>query len=393
MLWKIRRRISSYIRERKSITYPLVKNPQSIFEIVAKVKDVSWEKTYYAECYDHNREQQLEVFSPEDIIYKIRNGIVIEGSDVVVTSQGALWGKYNQEEFATYLIPFDINVLWYDRESIKIDKFKSVEFVPGRVLPLIGLDAHHWVHSIYEYLPRLFSAGEAGLLNNPITILVIENQDHNIMEIINNYLKDFPVAKKMMVKNGVAYKCEELFYQPVVGPSDSGYKFRLDYPWYIPRYIIDQTNRYIVNPIVECVKKRPSKYDKIFLGRSSYFTKNSRTLINYDEVHNYFLNKGFIDVEGAALSLEEKASVFYHAKEIVALHGASIMNFIFCNNARCMVLGNYRFAVDPIGYSFVRNKVSSYVYVTGQDENSEFHSSYYIPLEKVKKVYQERIAQ
>lgn len=393
LLTLVKSRIKDYMREFNSASYTIIKEPSNVFEIVSRVKGVTWEKTYYAECYGHNKEQQLEVFSPEDVIYKIYNGIVIEGSDVVVTDQGALWGKYNQEEFATYFVPFDTNVLWYDRESVKIEKFNSIEFVPGKVLPLIGLDAHHWVHSIYEYLPRLFSAGEAGLLNNPITILVIENQDHNIMEIINNYLKDFPAAKIMKVKNGVAYKCEELYFQPVVGPSDSGYKFRLDYPWYIPRYIIDQTNRYVVNPMVESAKNKSSKYDKIFLGRSSKFSKNSRTLINYDEVHNYFLNKGFIDIEGANLTLEEKANIFYHAKEIVALHGSSTMNFIFCNKAKCMVLGNYRFAVDPVVYPFVRDKVSSYVYVTGQDENSEFHSSYYIPLEKIKKVYQERIAQ
>ena len=138
---------------------------------------------------------------------------------------------------------------------------------------------------------------------------------------------------------------------------------------------------------------KKNKFEKIFLGRSPKYTKNTRTLINYDEVHNYFLSLGFIDVEGSILSLEEKAEIFYHAKEIVALHGSATMNFLFCNQAKCMVLGNYRFATDPVTYPFIREKILSYVYVTGQDENSEYHSSYYIPLEKIKKVYQERMAQ
>ena len=310
----------------------------------------------------------------------------------MVADSGAYWGKYNDEEFVTYSIPLDNNVIWYDRDTIVLDRFKCIENVSGRVLPLIGHDAHHWVHSIYEFLPRLFSAGEAGLLETQMTVLIIENQDHTIVEIINNYLKQYPAVQIKKVKYGVAYKCEELFFQPVVGPSCSSYKFRLDYPWYIPSYIIEQANKYIVEPLIERVKDNSSKYEKIFLGRSPMYTKNNRTLINYDEVHDFFSEKGFIDIEGATLSLEEKADIFYHAKKIVALHGSATMNFLFCNQANCMVLGNYRFATDPVTYPFIRDKVSSYVYVTGQDDSSEYHSSYYIPLEKIKKVYEERVA-
>ena len=370
----VKSRLKQLVRKCNAVVYPIIKEPKKFFEVVAVVKEESWEKTYYAECYGHNKEQQLEVLSPEDIIFKIKDGIVIEGSDVVVTEQGAYWGKYNQEEFVTFSVPLDNNVIWYDRDNIEIDQFKKIEYVQGRVLPLIGHDAHHWVHSIYEFLPRLFSAGELGLLNEAITILVSEYQDRNIVEIINNYLLKFPLAKIHKVKEGIAYKCE-------------------DYPWYIPRYIIDQTYRYIVDPVISRVISKKNKFEKIFLGRSPKYTKNTRTLINYDEVHNYFLSLGFIDVEGSILSLEEKAEIFYHAKEIVALHGSATMNFLFCNQAKCMVLGNYRFATDPVTYPFIREKILSYVYVTGQDENSEYHSSYYIPLEKIKKVYQERMAQ
>lgn len=373
-------------------TYPIIKEAEQVFEVVSCVKNESWEIACYAECYGHNKEQQLEVYSPKDLILKIKNGIIAEGTDVVITENGVYWGKYNQEEFSTYLVPFDNNVLWYNRDTIELQKYKSEEYIHGRVLPLIGLGAHHWVHCIYEFLPRLFSAGETGLLEQPITVLVIENIDHNIKEVVDSYLKKFPSVKVRKVQNGVAYKCEELYFQPVVGPSNSGYKFRLDYPWYIPRYIVEQTNKYVVKPLIERVKNiSVQKYDKLFLGRSPQYTVNKRGLLNYEEVHNYFLSEGFVDIEGSVLTLEEKATIFYHAKEIVALHGSAVMNLLFCNKARCMVFGNYRFVTDPIGYPFFRDKVSCYIYVTGQDENSEFHSSYYIPLEKIKRVYAERI--
>ena len=44
-------------------------------------------------------------------------------------------------------------------------------------------------------------------------------------------------------------------------------------------------------------------------------------MTNYEEVHNYFKElKGHVDIEGADLSFEEKAGLFYHAKEIVGLY-------------------------------------------------------------------------
>ena len=385
--------MSGFIRNYKAVTYPIIKNPEAVFRVAANVKDPSWEHAYYAECYEHNKEQKLEVYSPRDEIFIVKNGIVIEGSDVLVTEYGAYWGKYNDEEFVTFCKPLDDNVVSYDRGKIKLDKFKRIEFVPGRVLPLIGHDAHHWVHNIYEFLPRLFSAGEAGLLNTSMKVLIIDDVDKTIMEIVKNYLTKFPTTQIVKANYGVAYKCEELYFQPVVGPSCSGYKFRLDYPWYIPHYIIEQVYRYVVNPVIERVKNMPPRYDKIFLGRSPQYAKNTRTLINYEEVHDYFISNGYVDIEGSVLTLDEKANIFYHAKEIVALFGSTTMNFIFCNQAKCIVLGNYLFATEPVIYPFFRERFSRYIYVTGQDESSEFHSSYYIPLDKIKKVYEEQITE
>lgn len=388
-------RLIRLVREKKrkwqSVTYPIVQYPESEFETVSKIKDETWEDTYYAEGYRHNREQHLQVFSPALYIFRTCKGVVNANSDVVLTDKGAYWCKYNQDEFLTWAVTSDGNVTWYDRNNIGIVKSKKQEFIPGKVLSLIGLWSNHWVHHFYEYLPKLFAAGEAGVLNQPIKLLIVENVDSNVKEAINNYLADFPLVEIQFAKYGIDYTCEDLYFIPNMGPCCSDYRFRLDYPFVIPKYVIDKVYQYVVNPIIEKVKNNKPKYDKLYMGRNNRSAKNARTVSNEEEVSNYLKSIGYVDFEGAGLTLEEKADIIYHAKEIVAAFGSSLLNLMFSNKANCMVLGNYKFSIEPIFYCFVREKVGRYVYVTGQDEAAEYQCNYYIPLEKIKKVYDEYI--
>ena len=57
-----------------------------------------------------------------------------------------------------------------------------------------------------------------------------------------------------------------------------------------------------------------------------------------------------------------------------------------------MVLINYKMSTDTSLYLQIRDHVADLVNVTGQDDSEWYHSNYYIPLEKIKKVYNERIA-
>ncbi|EXY62956.1 hypothetical protein M085_4642, partial [Bacteroides fragilis str. 3986 N(B)19] len=103
--------------------------------------------------------------------------------------------------------------------------------------------------------------GEAGLLDDSITILVVENEDATIMEIINSYLTNYPNAKIKFITKKIDYTCEVLYFMPSPGSSFNGPKFRLDYPYYISRHVLDKTKKYIIDPIIEKVKDDKPKYD------------------------------------------------------------------------------------------------------------------------------------
>lgn len=381
--------LNKLARRQKSKTYRIVQNPEKELHVVHQVKGPTWEEICYPECYGHSKEMHLTVFSPAEFIFEEKNAIINANSDAVITDKGVYWDKFNQEEFVTWAKPADSNVAWFDRESIGILRENKQQRIEGKVLSLIGLWSYHWAHCLFEFLPKLFSAGEAGLLDSPITILVVENEDGNIKEIINNYLKDFPNAKIYYVQNHIDYICDELYFLPSPGPNYCDYKFRLDYIEYIPQYVIDSIHRYVVAPIIDKIKDNKTKYEKIFMPRNKAFTHTGKYLKNYDEVHDYFMSLGYVDVEGSTMTLEEKADVFYHAKEVVGMFGSALFNLIFCNQAKCISLSNYKFVTETVELIMARNYVSKMVTITGQDDNSDYGSNFYIPLEKIKRAYKD----
>ena len=92
-------------------------------------------------------------------------------------------------------------------------------------------------------------------------------------------------------------------------------------------------------------------------------------------------------VEGAELSLAEKAELFFHAEYIVGLHGSAWQNTIFCKDAKCLQITNHRYVEESIFYTLSKNNVKRWINVTGIDDNAFRNSDFYIPLGKIIAAY------
>ena len=370
--------------------YYIVCNPNETFCKLCTIKEDSWEDSYCPPNYMHSKEQHLSVFKPAQYIYKTDNGVVFCGSDVVITSKGVYWYKYNEEEFLTWFngIP-DTNVISYRKGEIRVRKYTRNFFIKGKVLSLLGVYDTHWVHFLFQYLPKLYISGEAGLFDNEITVLVPQGEDLTIIEIINRFLVRYPKVKLVYAEKRVNYICDQLLFAPCSQYSWLDYNFRLDYPACMASYVSRTLNKYLIEPLIDQVKDSHVSFEKIFLGRSGL----RRTLINYEEVHDFFYKKGFVDVDGSKLTLEEKANIFYHAKEVVGLNGGGLLNLIFGNKTKVLVFSNLKLSTDSTGYILYRDKVSRYTLVTGSDFSPSYHTDFYIPLEKIMKAYNECICE
>ena len=363
-------------------SYIIVKNPSEVFDVVAHVQDATWNTMYTPEIFEISKERKLVAKYPSIDFFSIKNGIVNINSDIVVTDKGAWWEKYNEEDFVTLALPADGNLVSYNSDTVTIVPAIRKETIYGRVLPITGVYSSAWSHFLFQFLCKLICAGEAGLLDEPITILVNDFNDENIEKILDNFLKKYPNVSRKIGRNGVDYICEELICTRSMSTSYNEAKVFWDYRLVIPELVVKKLHEYVSMPFIEKVKDKPTKHKKIFLSRHT-----NRKLVNTEEVERYFKEQGFYFVEGSELSLEEKVSLFYHAEEIVGLHSSAWQNIIFCNHAKCLMLTNNRFAPEMLFYTMAKENVSRWLNVCGQDVSDNRRSDYYIPLEKIRSAY------
>lgn len=202
--------------------------------------------------------------------------------------------------------------------------------------------------------------------------------------MVDDVIREYPSVTKVYACRNTDYICEKLICIRSASSNYNEMRYWLDYRQLTPKNTIESIEQKLVRPLVNRVINNHVIHKKLFLPR-----KNNRFLTNNDEIESFFKEQGFFFVEGKDYSLEQKADLFYHADIIVGLHGAAWLNTIFCNRAKCLMLGNSRNIQETLFYTLAYNKVNRWINVTGIDVNAERRSNYYISLDKVKAAYNE----
>ncbi len=367
--------------------YRIIKNPDAELTIIYHIKGPTWETSYAPEIFGIAKERISTASWPSENFYEIKNALVSYDSDVVLTPNGAYWSKYNEDDFVTAAKPYDRNVVLFNRDFVYIKKYNRKVFIKGKTLSLIGKYSYYWSHFLFEFVCKMYFAGEAGLLDQDINILTDGTNDSNLEEIINTYLSRYPRVHRIIIDKDVDYECEELVCMRETGSNYNEMKFTLEYRFAVPSNVTEMLHKYVSTPYIEKVKNNPVKYTKLFLSRHGRNNANGRSLRNIDEIESYFKEQGFYFVEGADLSLEEKADLFYHADIIVGLHGSAWQNVIFCKDVRCLEMSNHRYIEETLFSTMAKENTKRWMKLSGYDDNNGRNSNYYIPLDKVKVAY------
>lgn len=384
IFYRIKNYIIYCLRSKK---YTFIKDPNSVFDVLYQIKGETWETSYSPEIYGLTKQKEIIVKYPSQYIYGVKKGIVTTDSDLVLTEDGAWWDKYNSFSFMSCAIPGDANVHKFDNDSVTVIHKKRIENIPGKTLSLIGVYSYIWSHFLFQFVCKMYFAGEAGLLDEDLTILVDDTHDANIEQLLDDFLKKYPKVKKQYARVDTDYYCDYLLCAPSMSFNYNEFKFEMAYLYSKSSHMTNMVYKYAVNPYVNKIKNNPIKYKKIFLARHS-----NRILNNTEEVERYFKEQGFYFVQGAELSLEEKADLFYHAEIVAGLHGSAWQNIIFCKNVRCLMLTNYRYANEQVFYTMAKENVKAWLNVTGQDDNAERRTNFTIPLARVKDAYQQLLS-
>ncbi len=374
------------LKERDSYKCKLIKEPDNFYPCVAHVKEVTWEDVNTAEVFNVTRAHKLSLrMSPLDL-YKVENAVVADDCDVVMTPIGALWGKCTAPMFSKEIIR-DRGYYKHNDEYVYMRKGKQIH-INGKCISLLGLYASEWAHFIVQYLPKLYFVAEQGLLDEPITVLIPNFKDKQLWQVLNEFKEKYPRITYYPCESSneqLSYiSCDYLYYMLDAAIITKHTAYVMPYDIIIPKVTRDILYRQLINPLIEKIKNRPVTHEKLYLVRRGVM----RSMVNWQEVENYFVSQGFYPIEPHMLSIEEKVDLFYHSKVIVGPHSSAWTNLFFVEHAKALILSPIARTMDLYLSYLIEGKNIELLQVIDKDlSNSDIHTPYYIPIEKIKSAY------
>lgn len=383
----IKRKIKlSYELKYHSITYSIINKPYECFEIYKTLKPESWENTVITETYNLNKKTIYSGWSERLDILLLDNAIVKNRTDIVITDKGCLLDKAENPNFGGMILE-DVDLLRHSRNELTLRNTKEKEFIDGKVVSLLGIFSTLWAHFIIQFLPKLLIAIEKGiLLDKEVVILVPFYKDNQIREIISIYADRYPHVTIKIADDKYSYVCKKLYYIPSLTVQVNQAAYIHPHFCVFTNLMKDLLSKHFIDLFVEKANQLVTPvYSKIYLPRVGYH----RTIVNHEEVDQYFKNNGFEFIYPDKLSLLEKIRIFNNADIIAGPLSGGFTNAFFCRkNAKILGFSNIPRTLESYLGSISTINSIQVLSVTGYDlDGRNIHTSYYIPLERIIKAY------
>lgn len=97
-------------------------------------------------------------------------------------------------------------------------------------------------------------------------------------------------------------------------------------------FVFEQLERLLQNSLQN--SKMDHYPDKLYISRKD---SPRRNLTNDDEISERLGEKGYEEIVMSDFSLEDQIALFYHAKKVVAPHGAALVNLMFAKSCESLV--------------------------------------------------------
>ena len=337
------------IKEADSKEMMLLDNPESIYEKAYHIKDATWETVEMPEVWNMSKSYAFSMRHPAQDILRIPKVLVSPGSDIVIADNKIIWDKYYSSIFP-YTLPLDSNLATIDANRVRIRNVDTIVPMDGECISMLGVFDDIWTHFIMQFLPKLYYAQEAGLLDKDITVIVPDYKDEQVKELVYNVLnkhKSCRVVVHERTHARVAYMCNTLYWIPTASAVSNDTIFPSLYHNIIPRKVMDVLHREAFELYKESSTSQVG--EKIYLVRKN---ARFRNITNVDEVEQFFYDRGFAFIEPHKFSLAEKISIFKNAKIIAGSHSSAWSNAMFCDHAKGLMLTPISWTNDAfVGYN------------------------------------------
>lgn len=381
--------IRQRIKEWDTQEYTIITHPEEIYERVYHIKDASWEPFEMPDIYQVRKELKGSLFHrAQDILLINEECTQAPNSDVICTSKGVVWDKYYEDIFP-YMLALDEDVCNSNEDTIRLRKADKEISIEGKCLSLFGTFSTIWSHFLVQFLPKLYYAEEAGLLDKNITVLLPDIQDSHVDYLVNKVLEHHPQLRIIRDHHSdyrKVYRCQELYYIPTASVISNDYVFPSMLHYIIPSRVIEIIREKVVQPEIAKLGHSNVKGRKIYLMRRSF-----RVPSEIEKIEEFFRNEGFDFVEPHKLGFDEKVKVFNEASIIVGPHSSAWTNLIFTNRPKCLMFLSTNWIDDMycgylnINFDYTLLQVAGNT--EGKYDRTFDHHNYDLTLEKVKAAY------
>lgn len=371
------------LKQSDSICLSIIKHPEEIYPMVYHIKDATWETMNQPEAYHLLKQWTLQQYHAAQDILQIDDCIIRDSSDTVETKDGVVWDKAYTDIFSK-MVPMDTSVPKHTLDKVWIRKAQGRVDIDGECVSLLGVHAKLWAHFLVQFLPKLYYAEEAGLLDREMTVIVPKYSDTHVIEMVQDVLDRHPNVKKYEVDDlyQVDIHCEKLYYIPTGSTLSNHAEWLAPFDIVIPKRVLDVLQQKLIKPLIEKAKEVPSSCEKIYLVR-----RGMRSMSNIEEVEQYFSEQGFYFAEPHKMSLVEKVSLFQHAKILAGPQSSAWINILFCKDAKGLMLAPLCRTMDAYFGYINKPGMSKLLMLTGDDAIQKIHTDYTIAIEKIDEAY------
>lgn len=334
---------------------------------------------------------ELNFISAEQFLMKYTDAMVYPHSDFVITKGLAVWDKFYNPVFTKNIVQDkDIAIVKKNLLYLKNEEKKTVTF--QRAFSLCGVHANVWSHFMIQYLPKLYYLNAVNnFFENKLTILIPNQTDKHLIEVLQTFLKDKQQVELYTLQDNEVARCNELYYMESATQMIDHESYVSYADMIIPAQVASVIKQNLVKPfLVNYLSGNEKTNSMIFIRRKN---AGYRNMINIDEVENFFENKGFQLIEPHLLSFQDKVTLFNQAKIVLGPYSSGFSNLIFSTpKTKVLMFSNLQRSFEPYLSFFDQHFDLDFLTVTGDDEKqSNSHSSFTIPLERIEAAYNQLI--
>lgn len=317
----------------------------------------------------------ISVNMPGNYLCKLNNVSFVPCSDFIRDENGHVANEKLLRKEYDVLIPRDSDIIEIKGKIVRLANKKDK--IHSKVaFNLMGTISFQWGHFLAQYYPKLSFLNDLPK-SEEIDLIIPKNSDPHIKHLIEYELKNYPHIRALEVDIESEIVCEKLYHVSLgTFLGDDGY-----FPTPFAILISNSTMKFWNKKSMELVPSDSKQYRKIFIGRTGV-----RNLKNYNEVLNFFIDKGFEEIFPHLLNMEDKIRIFSEAKYIVGPASSGFANSIYSQPGTKVLafINSFRY-LDTFLAGFHNYKKHEFWFMTGKDDNlKDMNSSYEININDIK---------